>query len=157
MSSEFNALNAHALHRKTYGVPEGYALTEAEKDQLSRKRERSPPPPTQVEEEDIMDEDSSEEVHLSPGAESQQDARRKLFASSSGVDDEEEAQASEHLNSLLHAVPDLREYFAQFPHMDTKQVISMCRAYASYLATLTKKEPPQKQRKRASTSTPTGR
>jgi len=122
-----------------------YVLTEAEKDALSRKRDRSPPPPSQVEMDDNMEEDSSEEVQFK-GAESQRSARRQLFASSSGVDDDEEAQAGEQLASLLHAVPDLREYFAQFPHMDTKQVISMCRAYASYLATLTKKEHPPKKK-----------
>nr|QXP07817.1 MAG: hypothetical protein [Arizlama virus] len=122
-----------------------HVFTEAEKDQLSRKRERSPPPPTQ-QIDDIMEEDDDDDCVVMNG--DADGARRRLFESSSSVqqDDEEEAeQGMQTLASLAHAVPDLREYFLQFPSMDTKQVISMLRAYASYLATQVKKEPPKKK------------
>jgi len=116
--------------------------TEAEKHELSRKRDRSPPPPSQAEQDDDNMEEASSEDDVVMGDERREEARRKLFSSTNGQEeDDEEERAGEQLASLLHAVPDLREYFAQFPSMDTKQVISMCRAYASYLATLTKKEP----------------
>jgi len=121
-----------------------HVFTEAEKDELSRKRSRSPPPPTQ-QIDDIMEEDDDDEVQMTTPGDS---ARRRLFESSSSVqqDEEEEAeQGMQTLASLAHAVPDLREYFLQFPSMDTKQVISMLRAYASYLATQVKKEPPKKK------------
>lgn len=126
-----------------------HVFTEAEKDAISRKRERSPPPPTQ-QIEDAMDEDDDDDqaVFATPG-ESQ--ARRRLFESSSSLqqdEEEEEQEGAQTLASLAHAVPDLREYFLQFPSMDTKSIISMLRAYASYLATQVKKEPPKKKRAR---------
>jgi len=121
-----------------------HVFTEAEKDELSRKRSRSPPPPTQ-QIDDIMEEDDDDCVVMNGDADG---ARRRLFESSSSVqqdDEEEAAEGMQTLASLAHAVPDLREYFLQFPSMDTKQVISMLRAYASYLATQVKKEPPKKK------------
>lgn len=145
MNSDFAALQAHAQYRKEHGVPNVY--TEAEKDALSRKRDRSPPPPTQRMDEADEEEASSEEVIWQQGTETQRRARRQLFASSSGQDDEAEQQEGEAaLLALAHAVPDLREYFMQFPNMDTKSIISMCRAYASYLATLAKAPPKKKSR-----------
>lgn len=146
-SAAFNALAAHAAHRREHGIPDSHVLTEAEKDEISRKRSRSPPPPTQEEMSQVMEEeDSSEGVEFKTPNPRASAARRQLFESSSGVD-EEEPEGEDEPASLLHAVPDLREYFLQFPAMDTKSIISMLRAYASYLATQVKKEPPKKRSK----------
>jgi len=125
-----------------------YVRTEAEKDADSRKRKSPEIPPTQ-QIDDIMEEDDDEDVVMAPP-----DARRQLFESSSSIQqDEEEAEREGELTlaSLAHAVPDLREYFLQFPAMDTKSIISMLRAYASYLATQVRKEPPKKKGKGGST------
>lgn len=130
----------------TVSEDKDFVLTEAEKDALSRKRERSPPPASQVEEvSDLMEEEgSSEEEQAPPG--SRPHVRRQLFASSSGVDeDEAQAEGEQALLMLASHTPDLRVYFSQWPYMDAKQIISMCRAYASYLATLSRKDPPKKR------------
>lgn len=121
-----------------------YVKTEAEKDEESRKRKSPDIPPTQ-QVDDNMEEDDEDDVH------DESPARRQLFESSSSVQQDLEEQGELTLASLAHAVPDLREYFLQFPSMDTKQIISMLRAYASYLATQVRKEPPKKKGKGGST------
>lgn len=118
--------------------------TEAEKDSAKRKRDapQSPPPPTQQDELDqpcqecgnyLIEEDQGEcpycaaaglmEIHQPEAQEEEPEE-----------DEGEEAAASET------GLPDLHEYFEQYPAISDENVISMCRAYASYLASLSKKK-----------------
>jgi len=94
--------------------PDDFVLTEAEKDQLKRKRQATAesPPATQRSEEygdEVEDEVEGEDIdHLD--------------------DDEADDQ------------PNLQEYFDHFDIPD-ERIISMCRAYASYLVSLRPKTP----------------
>lgn len=113
----FDALNAHAQHAKTHG---SYVLTEHEKDDLKRKRSEL----TATQRIDDFDEDDQ-----AP----QDDDPRLLAALGEPQDLDLEDGDQEHL-------PCLHEYFAEFPDVTDDAVISMCRAYASYLASLQKKK-----------------
>lgn len=99
-------------------APPELVLTEHEKDDLKRKRSVEP---TQQVEEDY-DED------LDP------DDPRLLAALG------EDPQGLDHEDQDEEPLPSLHEYFEQFPHVSDEAVISMCRAYASYLASLQKKK-----------------
>lgn len=143
---------------------EELVLTEAEKDSLKRKRMTSqsppsPPPPSQQDYEPldvqceecghyILPEDEGEcafciqamLARMKDAAESQYGPARPGEGENSGADDhyhdEEEGEEAPSESGL----PDLHEYFMQFPAISDENVISMCRAYASYLASLSKKK-----------------
>jgi len=92
-----------------------FVLTEAEKDTLKRKRLAEEPPATQRSEEY---DDEPEDIDEGDGAgEDEPDE-----------DDEDDDQ------------PNLQMFFDQFDIPD-ERVISMCRAYASYLVSLRPKTP----------------
>lgn len=105
-----------------------FVLTEAEKDQLKRKRQAitvDSPPATQREEEDLYD-DEPEEI----------DAEGEDEPDEDDDDDEQDNQ------------PDLQAYFDLYDIPD-ERVISMCRAFASYLVSLRPKTPSKTQGSRA--------
>jgi len=128
-----------------------FVRTEQEKDYASRKRlfeegdQDLAPPPTQVEDIDAMDEDEDDYEELV-----------SLKASTAGkgplyreIPEEEEEEASpggdEPSGELKpqddeSESPDLHSYFMQFPGVAADAVVSMCRAYASYLASRSKKK-----------------
>jgi len=94
--------------------PDDFVFTEAEKDQLKRKRAMTAesPPATQRSEE--YDDEVEDEVE------------------GEDIDDLDDDEADE--------LPNLQEYFDHFDIPD-EQIISMCRAFASYLVSLRPKTP----------------
>jgi len=102
--------------------PDTFVLTEAEKDQLKRKRQSmtvDSPPATQRSEDYEQDPDEPEDIDEIDGEGEEEDE----------VDDEE-----------AHDQPDLQAYFDLYDIPD-ERVISMCRAFASYLVSLRPKTP----------------
>jgi len=93
-----------------------FVLTEAEKDTLKRKRLVEEPPATQRSEE--YDEDDP------------------LCDDPEGEDEPDQDDDDDEADDL----PNIQMYFEQFDIPD-EQVISMCRAYASYLVSLRPKTP----------------
>lgn len=108
-----------------------FVLTEAEKD--ARSRARTPL---------ISDEEegSEEQGSYEPAASLK---RSQAFIDLDRDEDEDDAPppAEEGEDDIEEVeAPDLGEYFDLFPHVSDDMVISMCRAYASYLASISKKK-----------------
>jgi len=141
-------------HEERFRQKEGrgqFVRTEQEKDYASRKRlfeegdQDLAAPPTQVEDIDPMDEDEEDYADLA-----------SLKASTAGkgplyreIPEEEEEEASPGVDEPSGELkpqddesesPDLHSYFMQFPGVAADAVVSMCRAYASYLASRSKKK-----------------
>jgi len=128
-----------------------FVRTEQEKDYASRKRlfeegdQDLAPPATQHEDIDPMDEDEDD-----------MEAAGTLSRSVAGkgplyreIPEEEEDEASQGEDEPPGEAlpqdeesesPDLHSYFTQFPGVAADAVVSMCRAYASYLASRSKKK-----------------
>jgi len=142
--------------------PDNFVLTEAEKDSLKRKREgvQSPPspPPTQqdeLEESNCICADCGNYIRPTELG----DCPYCIFREEHQDDIDEHAKMLQFVNGergedsgadhhssegeedpTTTGLPDLHEYFMQFPAISDENVISMCRAYASYLASLSKKK-----------------
>jgi len=104
-------------------------LTEAEKWELKRKRS-APTQPVDDDEEDV-------EYH------ERYAGKGPVFTQVEDVEDEDEEEGEEprdEPDDADHGLPNLHEYFQNFDVTDEK-VISMCRAYASYLSSLRPKKP----------------
>jgi len=108
--------------------PDDFVLTEAEKDQLKRKRQsitvESPPATQRSEEYDDDPEEPDPEGEDEPDEDEQDDDQ-----------------------------PNLQMFFDQFDIPD-ERVISMCRAYASYLVSLRPKTPSKTLGSRARAPSP---
>jgi len=123
-----------------------FVMTEAEKDGLKRKREQthepSPPPPSQQDHEDTICDECGNFILAQDEGECAFciDAMltRMKHEQQSGCEEEDEPGEDEQ--SPESGLPDLHDYFNQFPAISDENVISMCRAYASYLASLSKKK-----------------
>lgn len=152
-----DALSAHASQRRGYGT---YVKTEAEKDAIKRKRSD---PPTQLVEEDCtycggpldacgcsaqdprepMEEEASEgPTAAAPPVAGKGPHYRQIVEDedSAGALEGEDAPADEADEPDQLDLPDLHQYFQGYPSVSDENVISMCRAYASYLASLSKKK-----------------
>lgn len=155
MSEEYYAEEARKRAREGRGAPEDHVFTEAEKYDRKRKAD-SPPPATQLEmeEEPTSSSSSADEVQM-------RGALREPSAAGKGplnIYAAEEVSSSSHEEKgngdadIDIRVPDLHRYFEQFDVADDA-VVSMCRAYASYLASQSKKKLqgclPKRRRKEA--------
>lgn len=70
-------------------------------------------------------------------------AYRQVVAEGSAASEggeEDEAPEDEMPPIDVNELPDLHQYFQNYPTVSDENVISMCRAYASYLASLSKKK-----------------
>jgi len=137
---------------------EVFVLTEAEKDVLKRKRThptQSPPTPPPTQQEDMDCFDGADDAccdecgnFILPQDEGECpyciDAMlQRMKHSAQGnaePEEEEEDEQGEDEQPVESGLPDLHDYFNQFPAISDENVISMCRAYASYLASLSKKK-----------------
>lgn len=162
-----DALNAHALQRKQYGSYEqrarereglgGFVATEAEKDAAKRKRAPTPTPTQPLEQDDGEDEQCAEcealgdyceecramweAADVLDGAASKGPLYRQVeLSEENSPPPDAEAPADADEGEAVDELPDLHSYFMQWPQVDDAAVISMCRAYASYLASLSKKK-----------------
>jgi len=108
-------------------------LTEAEKWELKRKRSEPTQPMEDLYEE--VDEDDEDVQMAGKGP-----AYRQVELEEDDVDDEgEELVPNDEPEEAHDNLPNLHEYFQHFDVTDEK-VISMCRAYASYLSSLRPKK-----------------
>jgi len=105
--------------------------TEAEKWELQRKRSQATQPMEELYEEEELDEDMQ---YAGKGP-----VYRQIDDEVEEIDDGEEPQGDEPEEDHDN-LPNLHEYFQAFDVTDEK-VISMCRAYASYLSSLRPKKP----------------
>lgn len=161
-----DALNAHALQRKQYGSYEqrarereglgGFVATEAEKDAAKRKRPPTPTPTQPIEQDDGEDEQCAECEALGDYCEEcramweaagvlESTAGKGPLYRQVELSEEQspppDAEApEEEAGEACDDLPDLHSYFMQWPQVGDDAVISMCRAYASYLASLSKKK-----------------
>jgi len=109
-----------------------HVLTEAEKDSAKRKRPSSPPPTQQEYMEEEEEDDMDEPV-----------ARKGPMYHDVDLDDVEEDEhpsGEEDEVEPPNSLPDLHQYFNRFPHISDMDVVSMCRAYASFLASMSKQK-----------------
>jgi len=102
--------------------PDPFVLTEAEKDSLKRKRRApgpEPPSPPATQRSEEYDDDEPEDVD-------EEDDAGEAEPGEAAEDEDDQ--------------PNLQMFFDQFDIPD-ERVISMCRAYASYLVSLRPKTP----------------
>jgi len=111
-----------------------HVYTEAEKD-LKRKRLTESTSPTQPMEEA----DPDDEVAAPPSA-LKGPMYRAMIDDEEDDDEDIEQDEGEASSEPESSLPDLHHYFSKFPSISDENVISMCRAYASYLASLSKKK-----------------
>jgi len=105
--------------------------TEAEKWELKRQRSMAPTQPM----DDLYEEvEEDEEVYAGKGP-----AYRQVELEEDDVEDEGEEPPGDEPEDAHDNLPNLHEYFQHFDVTDEK-VISMCRAYASYLSSLRPKK-----------------
>jgi len=122
-----------------------FVPTEAEKDARDRKRKSpSPPPPTQLDFDDDGSSTSGSEVDevvmLRTPAKPVSQKGLMLSQAVEDVSSSSKEKGEEIPDDDLDIrVPDLHRYFQQFDVADDA-VVSMCRAYASYLASQSKKK-----------------
>jgi len=158
-----DALNAHATNRKLYGSYEtrarereglgDFVPTEAEKDDMKRKRSITPTQHVLDEEDDQCSEcealgeicsdcamqDDAADVLMGTAGKGPLYRQVELSEEADHPPDAE-APAAEEEGEAVDDLPDLHSYFSQWPQVGDDAVISMCRAYASYLASLSKKK-----------------
>jgi len=103
--------------------------TEAEKWELKRQRSMAPTQPM----DDLYEEVDEEEVYAGKAPVYHQ------VDDEEEVDDEGEEPQGDEPSETNDNLPNLHEYFQNFDVTDEK-VISMCRAYASYLSSLRPKK-----------------
>lgn len=143
-----------ALHEQRLRQKEGrgrFVRTEAEKDYASRKRlfeegdQDLEAPPTQVEDIEPMDEEEEDYTGLADLKRSVA-GKGPLYREIPEEDEEEMSQGADEPTGESKPQddesesPDLHTYFMQFPGVAADAVVSMCRAYASYLASRSKKK-----------------
>jgi len=128
-----------------------FVRTEQEKDYASRKRlfeegdEELPPPASQIEDIAPMDEDEEDYTGLADLKRSVA-GKGPLYREIPEEEEEEMSQGGDEPSGESKPQddesesPDLHSYFMQFPGVAADAVVSMCRAYASYLASRSKKK-----------------
>jgi len=163
------AANEHARRRKLFGTPDqrsrereglgDFVPTEVEKDSLKRSRSITPTQAAQdseacprCEELGYLCDECNEAITAAAQMESMSEAfgrqpagkgplYRQMDVEEEEIEEEPEPEVSEgEADPAIADLPDLHQYFMQWPNVGDDAVISMCRAYASYLASLSKKK-----------------
>lgn len=132
---------------------EDFVFTEAEKDQLKRKRSASTPATQRLSEgspsgqyaasEEEEDQGRSPDLSLSMRKNHPVSLKGPAYREVDEEEDEGEGEEGEADEPEPETDgPDLHQYFGLYD-IDDAKVISMCRAYASYLVSLKPKTPPK--------------